>query len=248
MAAVQLAIFVLDASGSMNLEVAGAPQKTTKAWQIEEMLCLPLSEPLATASDRKAVLDTCGVMARLQNSQRADFIDVGIVRYDTRVKVYQEVRPITEWELSPPGTKLDPNQGQHYLLGGEPFDLLANMGGWTDIAAGLQEANEMKNAYIEHYQNQPGYEAFVTIILMSDMQPNVGAVNAPLKVAAEIKNTTITPRGREQTLLAAVAFGDDADLDLMRQIATSTDYAMKTTDPQELRNFFLKSASAQLGL
>lgn len=249
MPAVQLAIFVLDASGSMGESVGGAPAGTTKAWQIEEMLCLPLPEPLEKAEDRKAALENCGVIARLQQSRRRDFIDLAIIRYDTRVRV-EIPRPIAEWELSPPGTRLNPPtdaSSPRYILGGKPFNLLDGMGGATDIAAGLQEANRMKEEYLKFYHQQgPQYEPFVTIILMSDMLHNEGPANAPLIIAAEIKRT-VEMRGRPQVLLAAAAFGDDADLNLMQQIASGPDYAIKTPSPIELRRFFLASATAQLG-
>lgn len=250
MPAVQLAIFVLDASGSMGGTVSGAPPGTTKAWQIEEMLCLPLPEPLEKAEDKKAVLENCGVIARLQQSRRKDFIDLAIIRYDTKAEVVEKPQPITDWELSPPGTRLSPPtnvSSPRYMLGGKPFNLLDGMGGATDIAVGLQEANRMKEAYLNLYQQQGGqYEPFVTIVLMSDMLHNEGPANAPLKVAAEIKRT-VEIRGRPQVLLAAAAFGDDADLNLMQQIASGPEYAIKTTNPIELRKFFLASATAQLG-
>lgn len=247
MAAVQLAIFVLDSSGSMGWS------SPTKAWQIEEMLCLPLSEPWETAEDRQAVLNNCGVIARLQHSRRKDYIDLGIIRYDTTIKI-DDPRPITEWELSPPGTRLtppsDPNDtiSPRYMLSGKPFNLLSGMGGGTDIAKGLQIANDMKEQYLKFYQQPENShnEAYVSIILMSDMLNTEGTANAPLKVAAEIKRT-VEMRGRPQVLLAAVAFGEDADLSLMKQIASGDEFAIKTNDPKELRDFFLRSATAQLG-
>lgn len=250
MPAVQLGIFVLDASGSMNDPIAGAPPGTTKAWQIEEMLCRPLPESMETAEDRKAALDNCGVIARLQESQRKDFIDLGIIRYDTHQKIYQDVRPVLEWELSPPGTKLEPPKkatDPRYHLGGQPFNLVEGMGGGTNIAVGLSEANNMTEAYLKHYAEQgSNFEPFITIILMSDLLQNVGAANEPLKIAAQIKRG-VEQRGRPQVLLAAAAFGDDADLDLMKQIASGPEFAIKTTDPTELRKFFLASMISQLG-
>lgn len=247
MPAVQLVILVLDASGSMSSAVKGMPSGTTKAWQIEDMLCRPLREPLEAAEDKKAVLEECGIIARLQQSRRAGNIDLAIVRYDTRVKV-ETPKPIVEWELSPIGTRLSPDGTMsHYILGGQPFDLLDGMGGATDIAAGLREANRMKDEYLKFYQQQGAqYEPFVTIILMSDALHNEGPANSPLTVAVEIKRT-VELRGRPQVLLAAAAFGDDADLKLMQQIASDAEYSIKTLDPAELKKFFLSSATSQLG-
>lgn len=250
MPAVQFAILVLDASGSMGEQVKGEPKGTTKAWQIEEMLCRPLPEPIETAEDKQAVLENCGFIARVQQSRRKDFIDLGIVRYDTKAEVYQDVRPIGEWELSPPATKLSPPQSAsdpRYILGGQPFNLLAGKGGRTNIVKGLEEAQKMAEAYLKHWQQQGSqYEPFITIILMSDLLHNEGSPHEPVRVANEIKRNA-TLRGRPQVLLAGAAFGDDADLSLMQQIAAGPDYAIKTTDPRELRKFFLASASAQLG-
>ena len=252
MPAVQLGIFVLDASGSMNDPIADEPPGTTKAWQIEEMLCRPLPESMETAADRKAALNNCGIIARLQESKRRDFIDLGIIRYDTHAEVYQEVRPILEWELSPPGTKLNPptsSSTDRYMLGGEMLDLMKEMGGATNIAVGLAEANKMKDAYLKHWDEQEGnFEPYITIILMSDLLQNVGTASEPLDIAAKIKRTVNDPkRNREQVLLATAAFGDNADLELMKQIATDPKYAVKTTDPVKLREFFLKSLTIQLG-
>src|SRR4051794_36876044 len=112
MAAVQLAILVLDASGSMSDAVANTPPGTTKAWQIEEMLCLPLSAPLEPAVDRQLLRATCGFIERLKHSQHRNHIDLGIIRYDTSAEPYGKPLPVTERELSPTGTKLAPPQSK----------------------------------------------------------------------------------------------------------------------------------------
>lgn len=78
------------------------------------------------------------------------------------------------------------------------------------------------------------------------MLHNEGSPHEPVKVATRIKRNVIL-RERPQVLLAAAAFGDDADLGLMTQIASAPEYAVKTTDPVKLRDFFLSSLSAQQG-
>lgn len=244
MPALQLAILVLDASGSMSVEVSGVPQGTTKAWQIEDMLLRPLPQSWETADDRRELLLNCGLIARLQHSQRKDNIDMGLIRYDNTAEVYQgNIRPITDWELSQPAPQLTPPN--HYMLGGQTFDLLQGKGGGTNIVSGLEAAEFMKDEWLN--KNQTGNnECFVTILLMSDMLHNEGSPHEPVKVATRIKRNVIL-RERPQVLLAAAAFGDDADLSLMTQIASGQEYAVKTTDPIKLRDFFLSSLSAQQG-
>lgn len=244
MPALQLAIFVLDASGSMGSEIVGAPKGTTKAWQIEDMLCRPLPQSWESADDRRELLLNCGLVARLQHSQRKDNIDMGVIRYDNDAEVYRgSIFPIADWELSQPAPPLTaPN---HYELGGQTFDLLSGKGGGTNIVAGLEAAEVMKDTWLN--ANQSGNnECFVTILLMSDMLHNEGSSHEPVQVATRIKRNVML-RNRPQVLLAAAAFGDDADLNLMTQIASGSEYAVKTTDPIKLRDFFLNSLSAQQG-
>jgi len=243
---VQLAIFVLDASGSMADPVAGAPHGTTKAWQIEEMLCLPLPKPLEGVKeleDKREVLEQCGVIARLQASSYASYIYLAIIRYDTKA-VIDGVKFVKEWTLSPIGTKLEPPKdasSPRYLLDGKTFDLLSGLGGATNIACGLREARNMANDFIE-FQKKAGFTPLVSIVLMSDMLHNEGPKEDTLSVAKEIRQTPKINE-RPQILLAAVAFGDDADLNLMEEIAGDSRYALKTTNPVELRRFFIASAT-----
>lgn len=242
---VQLAIFVLDASGSMAANVTGYAPGTTKAWQIEEVLLKPLSEPLETAADRKLVLNNCGVIARLQHSARKDYIDMTVIRFDTGVKI-ETPQSITSFTLSPAGTLLTPPT-PHYELNGKPFDLLDGLGGGTNITRALEVANDMKEQYIKYWTQQgPQYEPYVTVILMSDMLQTEGQPNDPLRIAATIKANQMVG-GRPQTLLTCVAFGDDANEALMKQLATAPEWGIKTTKPADLRNFFLASATAQVG-
>lgn len=244
MPALQLAVFVLDASGSMSSEIVGAPKGTTKAWQIEDMLCRPLPQSWESADDRRELLLNCGLVARLQHSQRKDNVDMGIIRYDNSAEVYRgNIFPITDWQLSQPAPQLTPPN--HYELGGQTFDLLSGKGGGTNIIAGLEAAEVMKDAWLT--ANQSGNnECFVTILLMSDMLHNEGSSHEPVQVATRIKRNVML-RNRPQVLLAAAAFGDDADLNLMTQIASGSEFAVKTTDPIKLRDFFLNSLSAQQG-
>src|ERR1700716_1242158 len=104
MPTVQLGICVLDASGSMAEAVQDAPEHTSKAWQVEEMLCLPL--PIVDT--RAVALEQCGVIARLQESERAGFTELGIIRFNTQAQAYGDPRMVKDWTLSPDGTKLKP--------------------------------------------------------------------------------------------------------------------------------------------
>lgn len=260
MPAVQLGIFVLDASGSMSDSISGESSETTKAWQVEEMLCLPLEKPRETAEDFRELLETCGVVSRLQHSQRADYIDMAVIRFGVDAELYvpagapldEPAQPVRGWELSPPGTKLDPASGQHYILGGRPFDLRTDIdGSGTSIRAGLALADDLAQKWIEKQEEDPSVEPFVSIVLMSDMLNNEGHESDLLQIATEIKTSKVL-RDRPQTLLAAAAYGHNANLDLMQQLATSGPaeqphkYAIKTSNPKELRGFYLASMSAQV--
>jgi hypothetical protein len=263
MPAIQLGILLLDASGSMAGPVSGAPGAETKAWQIEQMLCSPLAEPLGPEVDRAALLDDCGLIAQLQASKRAESIDLTVIRFDHEVvpypvqgKLYQ---PIEDWSLSPAGTRLEPQPprgGERYWLGGRPFNLLDGMGGMTSIAGALEYADKVARSWIE-FQEQalPMYDPLVTIMLMSDMwvdeepRDKNGAHRVrAIEVAQEIKRTAmVTDRDRPQVLLAAAAFGNDADIDLMRRLASPgppeapEKYSLRTANPPDLRLFFLTS-------
>lgn len=74
MPVLQLTLLVLDVSSSMGDKVLNASNGTTKAWQIEEDICRPLMGHWETANDRRELLSpqNCGLIARLQHSQRKD--------------------------------------------------------------------------------------------------------------------------------------------------------------------------------
>ena len=257
----QLGLLVLDASGSMGELVAATPDgqplppNTTKQWLVEEMLARPLRATQQDAEDWRSVLDDCGLVARMQNSANKRMTELGIIRFDEEPEPYWEVRPVLEWELSPVGTRLDPpqvrdphqrNAGEGYRLGPTELDLLANRGGGTDIAAGLRYADQVAKAWVSHMSTQfPNTDPLVSIVLMSDMLEVMGDPQQVLEVANQIK-TNQELGGRPQILLCAAAFGEGTKVNLpfMQQLATpdpDNKWSMHTTDPTDLRRFFLKS-------
>lgn len=244
MPVIQLVILVLDASGSMagNISNSGI----TKARIVEDLICRPLHETLDSTQDKALVLQNCGLVARLQSTMRRDTTDLGIIRFDTSAEVWQnEIRPVLEWELSPVGTDLSTSQSGHYILGGQPFDLLAGKGGGSNIASALRLAHDMARDYVEHWLYQKGdFDPFVSIVLTSDMLLNEGSSQEIISIASQIKKSSMRS-GQKRILLAAAAIGDDADIGLMREIASAPDYSVSVLNQNTLRSFVLSSISSQ---
>jgi hypothetical protein len=237
------------------------PANTTKAWLIEDMLARPLREPRSAGSDYQALLRDCGLVARLKASANKDVTDLAVIRFDTKAELYWDVHPVLDWTLCPDGTRKGPPElriphrrdpGEGYLLGPGEMDLLEGMGGWTDIACGLKYADEIADSWLAHHtENSPGYDLFVSILLLSDMQQTERTTQDVLGVATKIK-LNVELGGRPRVMLCCAAFGENADLALMRQIATPgrpnhdpNEFAIQTLDTSKLRDFFLASLLAK---
>jgi hypothetical protein len=183
----QLALFVLDRSGSMGMdEPAFSGLKKYEAV-------------------RKQVLDPDekeGCIARLRVSSVKEGLYVGVITFDDKVDppllLPTKVVTITE-------STLDPDR---FTPRGE-----------TAIGLALNEAHKMAREFLA--QADPLVQRLVTILLMSDGRNNSGP--DPVTSAAEIKNSARPVEaygGRPEIVVAAAAYGPDADEAVLRQIAT----------------------------
>jgi uncharacterized protein YegL len=166
-----------------------------------------------------------GLIQRLQRSTRAHEISLAIVTFDHQVKPLINPTPVLQ---------LDPASVQ--------LDLMARHGGETAIGDALQTAATMADQFLA--QEEEGIPRYVTILLMSDGQNNRGA--NPLTVANDIKGRTQDKEGRSAIVIAAAAYGDDADVNTLRQIATHIPdqpdkFFAKVQTGEQLRQFFLSS-------
>ncbi len=107
----------------------------------------------------------------------------------------------------------------------EEVDLTA--GGYTNITAGL----EMAYAEIQKAPAGPEWNRTM-VLLMSDGQHNVGT--PPLHAATELKKVAD---------VIAVAFGADADMTALQQLANSPQHVITCTDGAALRKWFVAVAS-----
>lgn len=251
--ATQLGILVLDASGSMSLdpETLDPPtgtDKVYKAWQVEEAVCRPLSRGPEMFGDQADAFRDAGLIARLQESKvYRSLAWIAIIRFDTEADLYLDAKRARDITLDDYGTIKQPPD--HFSIEGKPFMLLDGKGNRTNIASGLALAHHVSQNWLEHQKGQGNEDnAFVTILLMSDMRNTEGPQDEAIRVAQVInQNRELAAKGspRPQVVLAGAAYGKNADIRLMRQLATPGPYAEETPTPQKLRDFFLRTMTGQ---
>jgi len=166
-----------------------------------------------------------GLIQRLRKSTRAHEISLAIVTFDHRVKVLLNPTPVLR--LDPASVKLD---------------LLRRHGGSTAIGDALRTAGIIAEQFLA--QEEEDIPRYVTILLMSDGQNNSG--EDPLTVANAIKGRARDKAGRPEIVIATAAYGDDADEETLRQIATQIPeqpdkFFAKVQTGEQLRQFFIAS-------
>ncbi len=109
--------------------------------------------------------------------------------------------------------------------------------GRTDLAVALAKALEIAQSFRHDtgIQIDPKYRRAV-VILLSDGLHNEGDVTRVHKIAGQISN--LWP-------LCTVAFGNDADNKLLKEIATEEKFFLQTADPDRLRAFFVHSSTLE---
>ncbi|MFZ1472275.1 MAG: vWA domain-containing protein [Anaerolineae bacterium] len=214
----QLALFVLDRSGSMGMDEPA------------------ISGLKKYEAVRKHVLDPDekeGCIAKLRAGGLKEGMYVGVIAFDDKVDppllLPTKVVAITE-------SMLDPDR---FTPRGE-----------TAIGLALNEAHKMARDFLA--QADPLVQRLVTILLMSDGRNTSGP--DPVTSAAEIKNTARSVEaygGRPEIVIAAAAYGPDADEVVLRQIATppwpGCKYAelfKRVGTGAELRNWLVGTATA----
>lgn len=111
---------------------------------------------------------------------------------------------------------------------------------YTNIASGLEKARSMIDQAPEQVQGEERYLRSV-VILFTDGENNHG--DDPIEASNQLK---------EVADLVTVAFGSDADIDLLREIATSREHCYRCREGRELRAFLAAvgetlSGSLQMG-
>jgi uncharacterized protein YegL len=165
-----------------------------------------------------------GLLKRLQSSRNRDSMEVAIVTFDTR----------THTLLPKVLSQVDTNDLN--------IRLLAKHGGDTGMGTALSEANNIAQQWLSHAD--PRIARFVTILVMTDGQETAGT--DPLGVAAAIKAQVTYPDGnRPSIVIATAAYGDNADENTLRAMATQQPdgytFFKKVHSGEDLREFMLQS-------
>lgn len=132
-------------------------------------------------------------------------------------------------------TDLDPSLILHPI---DVFRASATEETWnTDIGLALRRALEITRNFRRDgsIPIDPKYRRAV-VILLSDGQHNVGEPDMVLENARQVSS---------QWPLCTVAFGSDANMAMLREIATDERHFKQTADPKELREFFVHSSTLQ---
>ena len=216
-AKLELGILVLDGSGSMR---AAEPGTGLSKAQAVELHLVGQGQGEARS-----------LLQRLKDSTRANEIQLSVITFDHRVRRALEPTPVT---------RLDP--------GALKLNLLENHGGMTAIGLALEEAAQVARTFLEG--EQEGVPRYVLILLMTDGKeegPQTNDPNAnPVTVASRIKESARDKRGRPDIVIAAAAYGQDADEETLRKIVTSpltegTSFFKRVNSGEELREFFMAS-------
>jgi|GEM_PF-2132026 len=154
------------------------------------------------------------LIQRLRTSRRKDELFLSIIAFDTNVELRQAPTPVSEIDIE---MDLDP---------------MANHGGMTAIGDALDLGHQVVQGFLQN--EQEGLSRNAVIILLSDGCSNTGT-HDPQTIARKIhKNSDI--------IIATAAYGDDADKDLLREIASDPDkYYSEPDNGDELRDYFLSS-------
>jgi len=170
----------------------------------------------------KAVRDT---FSRFKASSLANNFSFGVVYYDDSAKTEVD---ITDAKSIDDGRAYDPTVG---------------MGGTTSIGAGLKEAKKLADKFLA-VQTDGGIKRNVVIVILTDgldmTQQETTAIANSLKSNSLVTINTVF----FETL------GGDADLikeasTFLKSLCSDpvTDYT-KESDPEKIRNFFIKSMSS----
>lgn len=156
-----------------------------------------------------------GFLERLKSSKFSKSFYIACSAFDTKV--------VDLWRGYKFIEEVDPNEIPN------PVD--AAGGGATNITLAIERAGEIADKFAVD-ENLEAEERVPVIILLTDGKHNTGGF--PDQIADKI-NSKYT--------LATVAYGEKADENLLKDIAKSEEYFVRTNDPEELRNFFYRSST-----
>ena len=168
------------------------------------------------------------VVGRMQISDMNEQFMISLVTFDDNVKC-----PI------PPTYVNDVDDSDLEI------DLLEMHGRNTAIGDALEKARQIAEDFLADEDPDGAIPRYVVILLMSDGQNNSGA--DPRVIAQQIKDQfTETKRHGPQLVLATAGYGDDADENLLREIASGEDNYKRVEDGEALRDFFIATISVAM--
>ncbi len=198
----------------------------------------PPAQPKALEVMGHLVDSPDSLFERLNKGTRRHEIYLAMITYDHVVTRRLDPTPLTE---------IDPDKLR--------VDLLREHGGRTAIGKALNEAGAIARQFLAA-QDPSGAPRFVTILLMSDGQEveNSDPVGEALKIKsdAQPKKIGALMSERPDIVIAAAAYGDDADPDTLRSVSTQLPnqpdrFFKRVTTGQQLRDFFIASMTAGPG-
>jgi len=184
----------------------------------------------AEAVEEHLIIAHDSLFARLKGGTRRHEISLALVTFDNRDE-----------------KRLDPTELAQLTRDDLSLNLLQEHGGSTAIGRALETAGEIAEQFIASEQRVP---RFVTILLMSDGQEteNTDPVGVAKQIHQKAKPKQIAgrPTQRPDIAIAVAAYGDDADVNTLRQIATqlpdqADKFFKRVQSGTELRAFFLES-------
>lgn len=171
-------------------------------------LVLDASGSMRGQKARDVETATGQLVDELARPANKDAFDICVVRYDTNTDTIVPTKKATE-----------------AVADIASFKLCKGRGGATNITAGLEEA---ERAIASSAPSPDGKEVEPILLLFSDGGHNSGP--SPEPVADRLKASGIT--------IVAVAYGIDADDNLLRRLASSPQHFFRCNDGKDLRAFF----------
>jgi uncharacterized protein YegL len=154
------------------------------------------------------------LIQRLKTSRRKDELFLSIITFDNDVELRQAPTPVSEIDVE---MSLDP---------------VINRGGMTAIGDALDLGHQVAEGFLQN--EQEGLPRNAIIILLSDGCNNSGT-HDPKATAEKI-------RENNGIVIATASYGNDADRDLLQEIASDSDkYFSEPKNGDELRDYFLSS-------
>lgn len=160
-----------------------------------------------------------GLLSRLKKSEIRNTFWLSVLAFDVKVEPiiagYRSVTEISEDEII------------------APTDVVG--GGMTNIHEALIWGHDIAQKFLNDSKIPGEYNSKkVIIFLLSDGMHNSG--DDPREIAMKIKNKQIT--------IVTVAYGNQADRAMLRDLSSGKEFYLETSDPERLREFFISTTLA----